>query len=279
MAGWLIGSLPSSPSFPEVDNMPCRRQPTSTSIHPPPGRLLATVLAIFMLYRPGLADERLEYRIRLGPIPAGEATLLAQAAAGADDERTLLITLSIRSHGLLSALFPIRDRLVSRLRAADLRVLSVERRIREGPRHLRETWQLDHEQELARELGGRQVRVPADVHDPLAALWRLRRVVLAPGDTCSLPLFIGAGATRLHVAAGTPEDVSVPSGTFRCLPLAPSLGRPQGFDPAAGVIIHRRVDGAGVPVLFEVELPIAGRARIELVSHESDEIPELAKKR
>jgi len=233
----------------------------------------ATLLALLlcaMLPRtadcaPAFAEETLHYRIRIGVVSAGEATIATRPVQRAGEPPAVEIRLTVRSSGLLSALYPIRDRITSRAAADDLRTLALDRRIREGRRREVDHWVVDHDRGLARERGGRQVTVPTGVHDILSFLWKLRGTDLAPADTLSLPVLLGQGVARMHVAVGEHREVEVPAGRFRCVPVRPGLDEP--VDPAgdASMLIEFGVEQPRWPVRIGVQLPIVGRASVELV--------------
>jgi hypothetical protein len=215
----------------------------------------------------GFAGETLEYRIRLGPIRAGSATVVTRTAA-IGREGAVEIELSARSDGLLASLLPVRDRITSVAAVGDLRSLRLERRIREGRRKIHDVWTVDHDLAVATDGQGGQVAVPPGIHDILSVLWRLRAVALAPGDTVTLPVLVAGRATRLNVTVGPEREVEVPAGRFRCLPLCPGLERIVPFDPHGPLVIDLAVGATGPPVRISLDLPVAGRARFELVRHD-----------
>ncbi|MEZ4386325.1 MAG: DUF3108 domain-containing protein [Candidatus Krumholzibacteriia bacterium] len=208
--------------------------------------------------------ETLNYRIRVGPMTAGQATIAARPVALADGPPAVEIRLSVRSSGLLSRLYPVRDRITSWAAQDDLRTLLLDRRIREGRRRLVDHWRVDHARRTARERGGARVPVPAGVHDILSALWRLRTADLAAADTLSLPLLLGSRTARMFVAAGSATDVEVPAGRFRCVPLCPRLGEPAEFDGGSPVLIECSLGPQRWPVRLRLPLPVVGSVSVEL---------------
>jgi hypothetical protein len=217
---------------------------------------------------PPAMQETLHYRIRIGVVSAGEATIVTRPVQRAGEPPSVEIRLTVRSSGLLSALYPIRDRITSRAAADDLRTLALDRRIREGRHREVDHWLVDHGRGLARERGGRQTTVPAGVHDVLSVLWKLRGTDLAAGDTLSLPVLLGHGVARMHVAVGEHREVEVPAGRFRCVPVWPGLDEPVDPSGEASMLIEFGVDRPRWPVRIGVQLPIVGRALVELVGVE-----------
>jgi len=225
---------------------------------------------------PEFAGETLNYRIRVGFVTAGEACITTRLISGSRPV-ALEIRLTARSRGILSALYPIRDRITSRAGADDLRTLTLQRRIREGNRRLHDFWTVDHQLGQAREQHGAQVDVPAGVHDILSALWRLRRDGPAPGVTLQHPLLMGKGVTTMSTVAGQRTENQVPAGRFQCIPLYPTLGDQPAIGPDPTLVVHCSDDTYRWPVKMLLKLPVVGQATIELMSVELEEIDSVEK--
>ncbi|MBD3220271.1 DUF3108 domain-containing protein [bacterium] len=244
-----------------------RHRPRALTLHALVMSGLALTVPPGVAAGPAPGDETLSYRIRVGPWTAGEVVIAARREEHPVAGPALAIELTARSGRMLSALYPIRDRLTSVAALDDLRCLTATRRIREGRRRLADTWTIDHARGEARDRAGKVVPVPEGVHDVLSALWRLRSIAMAPGDTVALPTLLGGRVASLVVRVGDPRRIRVPAGEFDCLPLYPAVDRVARAGEDARLVIHREVGGARRPALIEVELPIVGRARIEMVGH------------
>jgi len=226
--------------------------------------LLASLTAGAAPTDPDFAGEILQYRIRVGFVTAGEATI---ATRPGDTPDTVEILLTARSSGILSALYPIRDRIASRALRNDYRTLALHRRIREGKRRHHDRWAIDHRRGEAVEQRGTRVTIPAGVHDILSVLWRLRSDRPAPGDTLARAVFLGPETSIMTAVAGPPTDVDVPAGRFTCVPLYPSLHGTPRVDDDADVIVDCARGLRRIPVRIRLRLPVIGRATVELVSN------------
>ncbi len=238
--------------------MPARCHPGLTLLW-----LLMALTAGAVPTTPDFTGEILQYRIRVGFVTAGEATI---ATRPGDTHDTVEIHLTARSSGILSALYPIRDRITSRALRDDFRTLALHRRIREGNRRHHDRWAVDHRRGEAVEQRGARVTIPAGVHDILSVLWRLRSDRPAPGDTLARSVFLGPATSTMTTVAGPPSEVDVPAGHFTCVPLYPSLhGTPRVADDA-DVIVDCARGPRRIPVRIRLQLPVIGRATVELVS-------------
>ena len=175
-----------------------------------------------------LAGERLEYRVRWGALPVARAALEVAAGAGG----TVVLRAEARSLGWVDLFYPVRDRVESTVRAAELRPLQFVKSTKEGfGRPERVEVEFDHGAGLARYTENGASRpalvLPREFHDPLSCLYAYR--VLAGG---------GAGVVSLAVTDGK----KVLPGTFR------ELRRERVATPAGefdAVVVEPRIEGIG----------------------------------
>lgn len=239
----------------------------SVTRHPAWTRVLFVLPCLLLSGSAAPWAETLDYRLRLGPVTCGEVEFTSTPTSPTAGTDALALTMTARSRGVLSAIYPVRDRIQAVVAIGDWRGLECRRRIREGSRRLAETWSIDHGRGVAIERDGRRARVPAGVRDLLGSLWALREADLGPGDTLSWPVLISGRTTRLHVRAGQPTRVTVPAGEFDCLPLYPSLGAPPSPTGDGPVINLDRAAGRR-PVRFDITVPVVGRIHVELTDHQ-----------
>ena len=215
------------------------------------------------------SGEMLHYRIAVGPLTAGEATLVTLPDTTGQWPGTVTIRLTVRSSGILEALYPVRDRITSRVTADGCETLMLRRRIREGRRRFSDSWTVDRVGGRACELGGDEVSTPPGVRDVLAALWtlRLRGVAAAEGTVVpTLPVLLGDRVATLHVAVGAPRLVEVPHGRGRARPLGLMLGAPPPSPTDASLVVDLAEDGAHTPLRVRLTVPVVGSVQVELTA-------------
>jgi hypothetical protein len=232
---------------------------------PPPvvGGPRSTAAAVFR------SGETLRYRIVIGPLTAGEATLVTRPDTTGRSPGTVTVRLTVRSSGILEAVYPVRDRITSRVTADDCETLLLQRRIREGRRRFTDRWVVDHARGRARELGGDEVATPPGVRDVLAVLWllRLQGVVARDGAVVApLPVLLGDGVGTLHVAVGPPRAVTVPAGRDTARSVGLTLGAPPRSPTDASLVVDLAQDGAHTPLRARMALPVVGAVQVELTA-------------
>ncbi len=216
--------------------------------------------------RPFAVGERLEYRIRLGPVTVGSATLEIRALQASGDRAAYEVRYTARSNRVLAPLYPVRDRITSWADTLDFRSHRLQKRIREGPYHEVRDLRLDHEASEATALDGTVLAIPSRCHDVFSALLRMRASQLAPGSHLEMPVILGGAVASLAVAVAPSEHrVAVPAGAFRCIAVMPNLEGRGPFRHDGPVIVDLGCDGIRPPVRISVRVPIVGRLRAELV--------------
>lgn len=215
-----------------------------------------------------VTPERLEYRIRLGLVTVGEAAIEVDGPHDLDGRRVWRIRSTARSHGVLSRLYPVRDRITSWADTLDLRSHRLRKRIREGGYRTEIDLATDHdagEGELVQD--GRRRRFPAPVgaHDVLSALLRTRADLTTPGDTLLIPVVLEGQGGKMLVTSGDPCEVETPAGRFACLPVWPELGGAGPFRHEGHMRVDITRDRRRWPVKVTVKVPIVGSLVVELV--------------
>lgn len=215
--------------------------------------------------RPFATGESLQYRIRLGPLVVGSATLTIVGLQRCGDRTVYEVRSTTASNGLLRALYPVRDRIVSWADTLDFRSHRLCKQIREGPYRERSDVRLDHERGVASGRDGVEVPIPVGCHDVYSALLRLRASALAPGTTLRVPVLLGAAASTLRVEAGPRRIVKVPAGEFPCIELQPQLGDEGPFRHEGPVRIDLSEGPRHLPVRIRMRVPVVGQLSVELV--------------
>ncbi len=229
-----------------------------------PGSLPAAMLPL-LPQRPFAVGERLEYRIRLGPVTVGSATLEIAGRQDCGASIAYVVRYTARSNRALAALYPVRDRITCWADTLDFRSHRLRKRIREGS--YREAWdlRLDHAAGRATNSDGRHLAIPPGCHDVFSALLRLRASQLAADAQVTIPVILGGAVSSMRVQVAGEEQVTVPAGSFRCLVLVPQLGGQGPFRHDGKVTVALSQDARRLPVRVSVKVPVVGRLRAELV--------------
>ena len=219
--------------------------------------------------RPLHAGENLHYRIRLGPLTVGEGCLAIDDIIDCDGRPAYVVRYTARSGGVLSRLYPVRDRITSWADTLDFRTHRLQKRIREGRYREACDWRVDHDLGLARERSGDTLSVACGIHDVFSAFLRVRSSRLVPGGNVTVPVLLGGAATDLSVAVGPPRRVRVPAGAFDTIAVQPDLGRGGPFQHDGAVTIDLSRDRRRWPVRIRMRVPIVGAIVVELVDVET----------
>lgn len=211
-----------------------------------------------------LTLESLHYRIRLGPVTVGTASLETIGLVEVDGRGCSIVQYTARSGPLLGSVYPVRDRIISLVDTLDFRCHRLNKHIREGSYREHRRWTLDHGQGLASDERGNHCPIAPGSHDVFSALQRLRRHLPAPDQIVSLPVFLGGVSDTLHIIVGKPREIEGPLGTFSTLPVEPILGGGGPFRHEGPVTVDINQDTGHWPVRIAVQVPVVGQLVIEL---------------
>ncbi|HOX24484.1 MAG TPA: DUF3108 domain-containing protein [Candidatus Krumholzibacteria bacterium] len=226
------------------------------------GRAQATEL---LNDRPFAVGEVLRYRIRLGPVTVGEAMLAIPGLAAGGGRAAFEVCYTARSGGVLSTLYPVRDRITSWADTLDYRSYRLQKRIREGTYHEACDWRIDHAQGRAVERDGVSIPVEPGVHDVFSALLRVRASQLVSGTAITIPVVLGSDTAEMRVSVGPQRSVATPAGEFWCVAVQPDLGGQGPFQHDGPVVIDLALDRRRWPVRIRLKVPVVGALVVELV--------------
>jgi hypothetical protein len=200
-------------------------------------------------------------------VPAGEMTIAVAPPRGSEAFRFVA---SAKTAAWVSRFFEADARLET---ATDARLLPREyvETIVEGKRHTdrRITFDFDRGQ-LQMTTGGAPITLPlaAEARDPVAALFYVRTLPLAPGTSFSLPLSDNGRSSQLDVSVGAMETIELDGrswSTWRVEPrVRQRIERTRPLDITAWVTADER----RLPVLVDVDGPF-GLVRAELVASQT----------
>ena len=217
---------------------------------------------------PSLAGEHLEFQIRWGVIPAGEASL---RVIDAGDGR-LTFRAEARSLPYIDTIYPVRDLIESTLLLDGSRVLRYFKRSKEGPSQEREEEVLfDTAQGTARlfKTGKppKTLLVPPRVQDPLSCFYYYRSLDLPADQETTIDITDGAKLTTGTVRIIGREQVETPAGVFRCVIVEPKIEGIGGVfrkSPGARILLWLTDDAWRRPVKLQSKVVI-GHFTAELI--------------
>lgn len=217
---------------------------------------------------PSLVGENLEFRIRWGVVPAGEASL---RVIDAGDGR-LTFRAEARSLPYIDTIYPVRDTIESTLLLDGSRVLRYFKRSKEGHGQEREEEVLfDTAQGTARRFRAgkppKTLLVPPGVQDPLSCFYYYRSLDLPADQETRFDITDGSKLTTGTVRIIGREEVETPAGVFRCVIVEPKVEGIGGIfrkSPGARILIWLSDDGWRRPVKLQSKVVI-GHFTAELV--------------
>jgi hypothetical protein len=238
---------------------------------------LVSMLAASTAPRPAPAPggEHLTYRIRVGPLSVGHATIEVAYLTADDGDLVGILQFHARSRGLLSRLYPVRDDIVSRFDPDDHRCLALRRRIREGGFRERLDIAVDHAAGMAIRSDGGRFPVPSGCRDVFSTLMALRGQPPGPGAVLEVPVVLGAAAATLTVRVGPRRVVEVPAGRFVCDTWRPDLGGREPFRHDGPVVVDVETGPRRLPVRVTARIPVVGAVQAELVAARTGTAPSI----
>lgn len=218
--------------------------------------------------------ERLEYSISLGRIRLGHATMRVEAEEALDGVRTYRTSLHIR---IGAALLNFEDRLISWIEPKPFRSRAFTRRDPDADGRLR-YYRFDPDERRAtaeqREPNGRTVAplpplegIPTDVLDELAALYLLRTLSVAEGETRMIDRYFDPSIAPMELTALETIRMRVPAGRFEAtvfrtvMPALPAFQAEN--DPR--IYVSRGEDRLIVQIETDTKI---GRLRMYLTDYE-----------
>lgn len=217
-----------------------------------------------------LVGERLTFRVRWGPIPAGEAVLAVEPGEG----RKVRLVATARTLPAIDPIYRVRDRMVSTVRP-DLRSFIYEKDSEEGKRERHDRIKFDLKVGKARytrdEQPTTEIEVPADVRDPLSSLYAFRLQGANGSEDFALPVSDGKKLIEGVVVVVGREEVKTPAGTFQTIVVQPRLEGIGGVfrkSPGASITIWMTDDRYRRPVRMASSVAV-GSFVAELVELET----------
>jgi hypothetical protein len=158
---------------------------------------------------------------------------------------------------------------------ATLRPLLHQRALREGRRSVDRTYAYDHagrrvstgdSPAAARRAEALTLPLPPGARDALTALWYVRTLPLAPGDSVALPLNEGGRNLALTVSVAARESITIDGAAVSTLRLTPQFTARVQRRQAIESTLWLSDDARRLPLMVEVAAGF-GRVRLKLVDY------------
>jgi hypothetical protein len=205
--------------------------------------------------------ESLTFLMHYGPVVAGNARLSIPQIVNIDGRPCYQIVSELWSNKFFSAFFKINDRVESHTDVDGLFSWRFKKSLHEGDYKTEHTVEFDQINRRAVMKKGEKIdtlAVPPFVQDVLSAIYLLRTMQLAPGDTIRLPNHSDGKLFDLQVVVHKREKAQTRAGKFSCLVVEPFLKTSGLFQQKGRLLIHMTDDQRKMPVLITSQMYVKG---------------------
>jgi hypothetical protein len=219
--------------------------------------------------------ETLSYRVEWGLITAGKARMEWHAVQQPPGYQAKL---HLETVGLASRVYTVADDYVVNSNR-DLSAISLQFLSNEGSRHrdtriaydskTRKVIYFERDRVKNALLSSHTIDAPPGVHDVLGALYYLRTLNLAPGQSTQVAVTDGKKAAMAKVQAQERENVSVPAGSFKTVRYEIFLFDNVLYRRSAHLYVWLTDDARKLPVQIRVKMQIVaiGTITFEMEGH------------
>lgn len=209
--------------------------------------------------------EKLKFKVRWGPIKAGNATMEIPEIIEYNGKKCFRIVSTAESSKFFSAFFKVRDRVESIMDVEGMYSLHFEKHIREGKFQTDKSVDFDQKKHLA--FADRDtIPVPPFVQDVLSALYYVRTQPLEIGKSLFVDNHTDKKNYPLEVKVLKKERVEVDAGTFDCVVVQPILQAAGVFEQKGTLTVWLTDDQKKMPVLMKSKV-VVGSITTELTDY------------
>jgi len=165
-----------------------------------------------------------------------------------------VITSETRSTGILNKLYPVRDKIISKIHRDSLFTLEYEKDISEGKYKRKYHANIHYSEEIIHSSAG-DVPVSAPVYDLLAVIYYLRNTELAVGKEFSLRCFDNNKVFPITMKVVEQKNIQTKLGKLPCYILKPSqLNLDKKSKLKGGLEVWISATPARLPVMIKSQL-------------------------
>ena len=185
------------------------------------------------------SGETATYSVALGRFKLGEARLSVKDLEIIDGREVVRTSLQVEGG---PPFFRIENDFSSWIDTGRFRSIRFERRVREGPRRLRDRYELDPvageftAESWSEELDAYEPSVfedggpmPEDAIDEIAFLFLVRTLILEPGDESRMERYFKLQSNPIVVRVLGREEIRVPAGRFQTIVVEPIIPELEVF--------------------------------------------------
>lgn len=201
--------------------------------------------------------EKLEFLVHYGPLVAGNARLSIPETVNVNGRPCYKIISEMWSNKFFSSFLKINDRVESHTDVDGLFTWWFNKSLHEGKfktDHVVRFDQINHRAIMTKGKKSDTLAVPPFVQDVLSAIYLLRTMSLAPGDTIHIPNHSDGKLFDLQVIVHKREKAQTKAGKFSCLVVEPVLQTSALFQQKGRLVIHMTDDQRKMPVMITSQL-------------------------
>ncbi len=202
--------------------------------------------------------EKLEYVIRYGRIIAGNSSLSIPEMVYFNGHPSFKIVSRAWSNKFFSKFYKVDDYSESIVDMRGIFSWRFEKHLREGSYKKDLIAIHDQINHVAYIDSSDTLKIPPFVHDILSAMFFIRTMDLAPGDTVYLDNQDNGKVYPLKIVIHRREKVKVKAGTFNCLVAEPFLRTPALFKQKGRIVVFLSDDQYKIPVLMNTYIYVKG---------------------
>ena len=203
------------------------------------------------------AGESLTFLVRYGPIIAGNARLSIPQIVEVNGRPCYNIVSEAWSNNFFSKFFKVEDRVESYTDVDGIFSWQFRKRLREGSFKADQEVTFDQVKHLAitkKQDKNDTLAVPPFVQDVLSAMYLIRTMEMAPGDSIFIDNHSDGKLFPLKIVVHKREKINIKAGKFSCLVVEPFLKTPALFQQKGRVVVHMTDDARKIPVMMTSQL-------------------------
>ncbi|HEX4886962.1 MAG TPA: DUF3108 domain-containing protein [Luteibaculaceae bacterium] len=217
-------------------------------------------------FKPG---EEVAYVLHYGPINAGTAILKVESTEKQAFGQSLLRIIGTgQTNGAFNWFFKVRDRYESYIDAHGVYPWMFYRRVDEGGYKIAQDYVFYQHRNYVNNGAGKKFETPDYAQDMLSAFYYARTFDMRnakPGDILSVTTFIDDEVWTQKIKYVGRENVSIRTGTYRCLKFVPVVQRGRIFKDEGDLVVYISDDDNKILVLAKAEV-LVGSIKMELTS-------------
>jgi len=218
------------------------------------------------------AGERFRFDIDYAFITAGHTEMKIDSVIDVRGHSCYRVSSLVSSNKAFDVVFKVRDYVETNIDVRGLFSRRYFKQLREGGYRDKKEVFFEQEQRSAHIFSKgkyqKSVKLPSCSQDILSAIYFIRTIDFAVGDTLSVPLHDVSKSYPLKIKVKRHETVKVPAGEFDCLVVEPFLESEGMFRSKGKIEVWLSDDENKIPVLMRTYIKIIGHIDARLAEYE-----------